>query len=510
MATQFGEEMQKELMAWGSSDPAVKGVREKKDKVVRYDIEVSGCDMVITRNLNGNDTGKLFIYLSQTDGDGKAIAFIKKMKGGTREAITESNLRSFLDGLSSCYRETLETGSDCIPKIRKDTKFIKLLLNMLGKSDMVQLMRKGLISAEVVWRYRDNSYRNIMPWYADEDREYHRNWNPVRLHERVWDHILGRISEREGVGRGDALEMVWCEGAVDKYRDAIAFEFFADIFDDFFAIKCFDEYIDNARLSGLRRDRYSSTGTTEDIKKLFTVRSWIPGTEGRYKGGYYGNDFSWKDAVEDMKEQVPFFVRFDKNRFWDYLQHSICLGLGSDLNTFITHWRDYLVAALQCDGKLKDKYPEYLQVAHDIYSEKARIIKDFRDNERLMQVTETPSQICDMEHNGMMLRTLRTINDYTLEAQQNANCVATYVQHTLTGNSWVCSFRSAKSDVTLLTVEIDKLGVMCQIKGKYNRQPTAKEFKELRWFQKEVFKRMAEKEMDFGQMPSCFRDIEEE
>ena len=133
--TEFGEEMKKELAAWGSDDPVVRGVREKKERVINYTVDVSGCDMVITRNLNGKDTGKLFIYMSQTDGEGKAICFIKKMKGGTRETLTDANVRTFLDGLGNYYHEELRTGSEYIPKLRRETKFIKHLLCYLGNGD---------------------------------------------------------------------------------------------------------------------------------------------------------------------------------------------------------------------------------------------------------------------------------------------------------------------------------------------------------------------------------------
>ena len=86
--TEFGDELKKELEAWNSADMFDdKGKRlpkTKKEKVVKYQCDVSGCDMTIVRNLNGRDTSKLFIYLSQTE-DGHAIAFIKKMKEGTRD-----------------------------------------------------------------------------------------------------------------------------------------------------------------------------------------------------------------------------------------------------------------------------------------------------------------------------------------------------------------------------------------------------------------------------------------
>ena len=507
MTTEFGEIMGKELAAWGSDDPVIKGVKEKKEKVVKYTADVSDCDMVITRILNGKEAAKLFIFMSQTNENGGAIAFIKKMRGGTRDVLTEANARAFFDGLSSYYHDIFETGSKYIPTIRRDTKFLRMLVDYLNNSTKVSCTRKGLLTPDLIWEYKQSDYRNSVPWYADDEAEYHYSYIPTKFHERVWQHMLSVVEEKENITRDVALKKVFCgrEDKGAKYRDAPIFEFFADIFDDFCAIKWFDEYIDNARLFGLGENSYSYRSASERIVRLFTIRIMEEndGEDGRprYRGGYYGNDYIWKNAVDDMKQQVPFFIRFDKNRFWNYLQHSICLGLGSNLSEYIHTWRDYLTSAYDCDGKVKDKYPEHLQEAHDVYGEKARIIKEFKEKNALKEITETPAELCDMVHDKMQLITLRTAEQYATEAQQNANCVATYVNNTLTGRSWVCSFRSASSDTTLLTVEVNKLGEMCQIKGKYNRNPTTKELKQLSWFQKEIFKRMADKEMPFGQIP---------
>ena len=112
---------------------------------------------------------------------------------------------------------------------------------------------------------------------------------------------------------------------------------------------------------------------------------------------------------------------------------------------------------------------------------------------------------------------LRTQKDYTDEAKQNSNCVASYVENTIRGQCWVCSFRVRDSDETTLTVEVrPATGRMVQIRGKYNRRATAKELKALRKFQTKVFKNMEKEGLQpegyakTAEYPGDFYNIEED
>ena len=128
----------------------------------------------------------------------------------------------------------------------------------------------------------------------------------------------------------------------------------------------------------------------------------------------------------------------------------------------------------------------------------------------LVDTAETPAEICDITLDRMELRVLRTADEYLTEAQQNANCVASYVERTLRGGSWVCSFRPAGSDTTLLTIEVNEMGKMCQIKGRYNREPYAKELRMLVPFQKRIFSNMEKMGMEHGMMPAEMAVTEDE
>ena len=97
-----------------------------------------------------------------------------------------------------------------------------------------------------------------------------------------------------------------------------------------------------------------------------------------------------------------------------------------------------------------------------------------------------------MSRNGYELRMLTTVNAFLEEARQNCNCVASYVSRVVAGRCWIASFRPEGGAATQLTVEIlPDTGEMIQVKGRYNRDPTAKELAELAPFRDAVLARVA-------------------
>jgi hypothetical protein len=188
-------------------------------------------------------------------------------------------------------------------------------------------------------------------------------------------------------------------------------------------------------------------------------------------------------------------VNLDKNRLWDFIQHAVAVGKGSNLNDYLSQYSDYLKQAMFCDDRIKDKYPDYLQVAHDIYSEKYRMIKDFKDTQRLRERAAEGRTVIDQVHDGYQLKTLCEVNEFLEEARQNCNCVASYVENVKKGSCWIASFRKLGADSTQLTVEVNPEGEMVQIRGKFNRMPTPGEMDILEKFKAGIRSRMNKKEV---------------
>lgn len=481
--SEFGEELKKEIELWNNTAPTedVDGVRrERKVSEKRYSCDVSGIDMTITRYVGDKESAKLYLYMSVTDNTGCATAFIKKMKGGTREKVTVDNLRRFLDGLSTTYRERLETGSQYIPVLKRDKGFLEALVRFIDDPRMIELTKQGLMTPELYLQCTGRYSSSDLPWYARSYSTYDLRDYPTKVHTRLWKHILDYAMEgKDGLGKrtlSAALVEINNGYGESKLTGAPAFEYLADIFDEPFAIQCFDEYMDNYRMKRICKNTF---------KRIFAV----DGNKDRWRDDAY-----WSNVMEDKDDPTPRFVRFEKNRFWEYILHSVQVGKGTDIEGYVDIWRDYLASTINVEGKVRDKYPEDLQVQHDIVVEQDALLQNFKDEERLKDITEVPSQICDIDMDGFQMRTLRTQREYLIEAQQNANCVASYVQRTVRGKCVICSLRPKGSDTTQLTVEVSPDYYLVQIRGKFNRMPTQKERELTNKIEKEIRRRWLEKE----------------
>ena len=440
--------------------PAEPGTRRKTASTVTYECEVSGIDMIVSRMVNGRCTMKLFVYLSQTDSDGRGIMFIKTMKDGTMKEATDDAIGTFL-------RETVfpvSTGSNVVPFLRKGKEFA-VALYTLRDPEFVALAKEGLINTDLI-------ESENMPWFAKENscRVNHRGVGIKDRHAKLIRHAAEALVERDGIDYSTAITRMCKPNNWDDptYYFVWAFSSMADMFDEPFAMRCFDEHIDNHRMGGLSAD---------------TLR--------RFLARITGEVCSYSDSVEAFRNGKG-IVNLDKNRFWEFLQHAVAVGMGRKLDDYISLYGDYLYLAHSCDGKVKDKYPEFPQVTHDVYNEKYNIVREFQNSEAVARKAEIGRRFVDQIHGGYELRTLGSVNEFLEEAQQNCNCVASYVEAVKNGKCLIASFRPRGSDTTLLTIEIDPEGYMVQIRGRYNRMPTEKEEELLRPFKAGIGSRMDE------------------
>ena len=470
--TDFKDTMKNELDALLTAQEKGEAVHKKKSGkgVTVYTCNPDGLDMVIYRSVNGKCTKEMHIYLSQQDSDENGIIFIKTVKGGIREIADRDGVARFLQDLSG----ELKTGSNVIPTVKSGKTFADQLL-LLKEKKYVELMKEGLLNSDLL------SEDKTAPWYVNKGYNYRgESYGVSDRHAKLIRHAVEKISEIDHISYCEALNQT-CGGKhgycyeKGKYKCVWAFSMLADIFDEPFATKCFDEYIDNHRMGDL---------SAEGLRGFFNTL--IDTKENDYG---YRPYLGWDGIVKSYRNGDCIAV-LDKNRFWEYLQQAVGVGMGKRLDGYLNLYSDYLRQSKFCDGKIKDKYPTYLQVAHDIYSEKYTLIKEFRENERLKSMTEKGQKLIDQTHGKYQLKTLMTVNDFLEEARQNCNCVASYVDNVKTGKCWIASFRPIGSDTTQLTIEINPKGEMVQIKGKFNRNPKDDEMKLLEDFRKTIFDRM--------------------
>jgi hypothetical protein len=80
----------------------------------------------------------------------------------------------------------------------------------------------------------------------------------------------------------------------------------------------------------------------------------------------------------------------------------------------------------------------------------------------------------DLEYGDYRFVALRTPAEIIAEGRKMRHCVASYVQQVMAGGCHIVSVR--KSGERIATMELNKVGQMVQLKGKYNAKPSAETF----------------------------------
>lgn len=450
-------------------EPIVEVKKTRKPIEVTFTFEGSGIDMVVTRNVSGKPNKILYILLSQRDEEDRGRILIKDLKKGLMTGATSDSIFGFFKGLEG----EMCTGLDVMPHVRHSKPFAEKL-TLARVRQYTDLLKVGALTISTI--APTDGYRT--PAYAKFNRYIYdaigyEITSPQRL--KLVRDLVTHLSELKGMSYGETFDQICISRnyyTETKVTSLWAFVMLGDLYDDDFARKCYYEYMDNDNLGEL------------DGYRLFRlVLSCIE---------YNVVDSNWTDSVTSFRENPR--IRLDKNRLWEFIMHAVSVGMGSNLDNYLDLYRDYLNSAYKCDGKIKDKYPEYLQVAHDIYVEKERRIARFQRGAELLDEAEKGAPIINQTIDGYELKVLSTVNEFLEEARQNSNCVASYINQAAKGCCWIASFRPANSARTQLTIEIDPRFEMVQIKGVCNRSPTKKEMMTLEKFQEGIRKRLEHKE----------------
>lgn len=182
--------------------------------------------------------------------------------------------------------------------------------------------------------------------------------------------------------------------------------------------------------------------------KLSLVRD----TRSSNYGTYYENPFSSYNMQRILES-----YNFDYKTFRDYvLYQSVRMGYGCALSRFWDDWKDTLDMQQRMYGKIKEKYPDDLPLYHQRLSYKAIINAEEIDAKALTRVVEKLSKY-DMNVGDFVFMCPKSQQDMTDEAQQQANCLASYIQKYINGESEIFFMRK-KDDPETSYITIEKAG----------------------------------------------------
>lgn len=238
-------------------------------------------------------------------------------------------------------------------------------------------------------------------------------------------------------------------------------------------------------------DAYGLSGLEEIIREYFQVGVNTFPTYTSLFALFYVTDNIMRNghprALVTMLagiEKRKFNLRDFKHFLW---YQSVYQGYANDINNFMHSWSDSLRMQEMIYGKVKEKYPENLASFEKKLSYKFNQIKQKIDERKWTEMVKCMELL---EYKGKTYSIIcpKTAADVLDEAQQQSNCVASYVSRIINGECMIFFCRRTDTpETSLVTVEITADGRLGQVKARFNRapDPEVREFVD-RWYEKTV------------------------
>ena len=222
----------------------------------------------------------------------------------------------------------------------------------------------------------------------------------------------------------------------------------------------------------LLMDEYGLSGLEEILREYFQV--------GIETFPTYKNlvDLFYVTEIHTKYDTVPRLVgqekrRFQLKEFKHYLWYqSVFQGYADNISNFLNSWVDTLRMQEMIYGKITEKYPEHLASSEKKLAFKFNQLKQAIDEARW---NEMVAGMTRMEYKGKTYSMLcpKTPADVVDEAQQQSNCVTSYIQSIICGECMIFFCRYTKTpERSLVTVEIRADGSLGQVKARFNREPS--------------------------------------
>lgn len=164
------------------------------------------------------------------------------------------------------------------------------------------------------------------------------------------------------------------------------------------------------------------------------------------------------------------------------------MGYANNWDGFFREWFDTLRMQERIYGKIKNKYPDYLQTEHDSMSYKYNIMKEEIDERKLKENLQEAKKYEGKVGNYVFIApTCR--QDFLDEAEMQQNCLASYVQRVINGDC-IIMFMRDKDDIehSLVTIEIVRDSVV-QMYQSRNRQCTEEQIEAIAKWEKDFNKK---------------------
>lgn len=234
----------------------------------------------------------------------------------------------------------------------------------------------------------------------------------------------------------------------------------------------------NKKLLRYYFEKIKTFKNTDLLNAVFAIEKDFNYNNAKYLIDIYANNtrISRDGRIEHMIQLLNSkSIEFDINRFLDYITTGLyCQGI-QFLNWDTRHiYKDYLSMSKEMYGKVKDKYPKHLKTEHDKVVLKYNLWSKYREGIKVFNITDKQREL-EYKDRGYSIVIPETSVDIIDEAINQCNCVASYIDDILDGNTFICFMRENNNlNDSYVTIEV-KNDTIVQVKGYANRNATMEE-----------------------------------
>lgn len=234
----------------------------------------------------------------------------------------------------------------------------------------------------------------------------------------------------------------------------------------------------NKKLLRYYFEKIKTFKNTDLLNAVFAIEKDFNYNNAKYLIDIYANNtrISRDGRIEHMIQLLNSkSIEFDINRFLDYITTGLyCQGI-QFLNWDTRHiYKDYLRMSKEMYGKVKDKYPKHLKTEHDKVVLKYNLWSKYREGIKVFNITDKQREL-EYKDRGYSIVIPETSVDIIDEAINQCNCVASYIDDILDGNTFICFMRENNNlNDSYITIEV-KNDTIVQVKGYANRNATIEE-----------------------------------
>lgn len=425
---------------------------EKKKTMVDYSVEVqSGCDFAIRRKTSKSE--KLMVILVS-----QKQFYIKDCKDGS---IKDLDAQGYADFMSDCHENILLPEVSWLDSIQRGKDNGQTLINEIDA---------------IIYGYQGSQYDFAKKGYYVPCRgtRYHYDdlCNVRELFKKMptlYMYAIDKIAEHLGISRKKVV-LSFKESNSDSpvsKATAVVKEFETPlILATAFGIEWGKKYIDTVLI----------TGVDCNIEEQTLSRILIENNDVNYRG--YGDEKFEQRLQKIADKKANNEIHYDVETFIEYITYdAMRQGYRTNVNYFVNTWADYLYMARNAYRRAKiEKYPDYLLSEHqkmvakkNLYEEKINELKWQTSAERMLQYEWKPGG------QKYQIVSPRKPEDMYDEAQQQQNCLASYVKRVTNGETLIFFLRSSKkelADKSIVTIEVYPNGKVGQVLAKNNHRPS--------------------------------------